>query len=90
VRDDGVTLSLPDGRTVRLSRGQARRVTDKLWALGLTPGAAMSAAKLSDALTHADTALRPVVFEARELGPLQRALESELAEGTARGLAGSA
>jgi len=64
---------LPDGRSAQVAPPSARLICDGLWDLGVTPGAATAAAKISDAL-HSPRALRDeVAFTQRELAPLLEA-----------------
>lgn len=64
---------LPDGRSASVAAGSARLICDGLWDLGVTPGAATAAAKISDAL-HIAPALRDqVAFTEREVAPLLEA-----------------
>jgi hypothetical protein len=64
---------LPDGRSACVASASARLICDGLWDLGIAPGAATAAAKISDAL-HSHLALRDdVVFTEREVAPLLEA-----------------
>jgi hypothetical protein len=64
---------LPDGRSASVVAASARLICDGLWDLGIAPGAATAAAKISDAL-HAPPALRDeVAFTEREVAPLLEA-----------------
>ena len=64
---------LPDGRSAQVAPPSARLICDGLWDLGVTPGAATAAAKISDAL-HSPHALRDeVAFTQREVAPLLEA-----------------
>ena len=71
--DDSFMFVLPDGRSACVAAPSARLICDGLWDLGVTPGAATAAAKISDAL-HSAPALRDeVAFTAREVAPLLEA-----------------
>jgi len=70
---DSFTFVLPDGRSARVAAPSARLICDELWDLGVAPGAATAAAKISDAL-HAPAALRDeLAFTQREVAPLLEA-----------------
>jgi len=70
---DSFTFVLPDGRSARVAAPSARLICDGLWDLGVAPGAATAAAKISDAL-HAPAALRDeLAFTQREVAPLLEA-----------------
>ena len=71
--DDSFRFELPDGPSAHVAPQAARLICDGLWDLGVTPGAATAAAKISDAL-HAPPALRgAVAFTQREVAPLLEA-----------------
>jgi hypothetical protein len=77
VLGDSFRFVLPDGRSACVAAGSARLICDGLWDLGIAPGAATAAAKISDAL-HANPALRDeLVFTEREVAPLLEAAKRD-------------
>jgi hypothetical protein len=73
VLGDSFRFVLPDGRSACVAASSARLICDGLWDLGIAPGAATAAAKISDAL-HSPSALRDeLAFTEREVVPLLEA-----------------
>ena len=70
---DSFTFLLPDGRSASVAAGSARLICDGLWDLGVTPGAATAAAKISDALRTAPALREQLAFSEREVVPLLEA-----------------
>jgi hypothetical protein len=67
---------LADGRSALVAGGSARLICDRLWDLGIEPGAPTAAARLSEAL-HKDPAWdRNVEFNEREITPLMEAAQA--------------
>jgi hypothetical protein len=48
---DGISIKLPDGETLTMTRDDGRRIARQLWDLGSYPGAAPTAVKISEAVT---------------------------------------
>lgn len=70
---DSFRFVFPDGRSTSVAAPSARLICDGLWDLGIAPGAATAAAKISDAL-HSPPALREeLAFTEREVAPLLEA-----------------
>ncbi len=66
---------LPDGRSAVVSAGSARLICDRLWDLGLAPGAATAAARITDALLARRFYGNGVAFTSREVPSLFEASE---------------
>jgi hypothetical protein len=74
---DSFRFVLPDGRSTSVAAPSARLICDGLWDLGIAPGAATAAARISDAL-HCSPALRDdLVFTEREVASLLEAAERD-------------
>jgi hypothetical protein len=68
---------LADGRSARVAGRPARLICDRLWDLGIEPGAATAAARLSEAL-HTNPAFdTDVEFNERETTPLLEAAQAD-------------
>jgi hypothetical protein len=63
---DAIVLRLPDGAQAVVTARQARAIADRLWDLGLTPGAAVSATKILDAIQSMPAVRQPIEFDERE------------------------
>jgi hypothetical protein len=72
---DSLLFVLPDGRSAQIPFRSARLICDRLWELGITPGAALAAARISDALHTHPQYWRDVAFSEREVPPLLEASE---------------
>jgi len=70
---DSLVFVLPDGRSSQVAARAARLICDRLWDLGITPGAATAAARISDALHSHPTMRGDVNFTEREVAPLMDA-----------------
>lgn len=70
---DSFRFVLPDGRSACVPAASARLICDGLWDLGITPGAATAAAKISDALHSAPAMREELAFTEREVAPLLEA-----------------
>ncbi len=66
---------LPDGRSAVVAARPARLICDRLWDLGIEPGAATAAARLSEALHSGHAIERDVSFNEREITPLMEAVQ---------------
>jgi hypothetical protein len=68
---DSLVFVLPDGRSAQVGAPSARLICDRLWELGLVPGAATAAARISDAL-HSNLLIdrARLAFSEREVTPL--------------------
>lgn len=67
---------LADGRSALVAGGSARLICDRLWDLGIEPGAATAAARLSEALHKNPASDRDVEFNEREITPLMEAAQA--------------
>ncbi len=76
--NETVTLVLADGSAAVVSPAAARAIVERLWNMGLTPGAVTAATQILDALSVPAALRRRVEFSARQDAPLRRA-----ADGTA-------
>jgi len=74
---DEITIKLPNGETLAMSRDDSRSIARRLWDLGSYPGAAPMAVKLSEAVAASAIFLRPVAVTEREYGALSHALSNE-------------
>jgi len=68
---------LSDGRSARVAGRPARLICDRLWDLGIEPGAATAAARLSEALHKNPASDRDVEFNEREITPLMEAAQAD-------------
>lgn len=73
--DETVKLVLVDGSAAVVSMAAARAMVDRLWDMGLTPGAVTAAAQITDAIAARTPLRRQVEFSAREDAPLRRAAD---------------
>jgi hypothetical protein len=64
---------LPDGRSAQVPSPSARLICDRLWELGITPGASLAAARISEALRAHPVHWRDVAFSEREVPSLLEA-----------------
>ena len=64
---------LPDGRSAQIPSPSARLICDRLWELGIRPGAAQAAARISEALHTHPVYWRDLAFSEREVPPLLEA-----------------
>jgi len=64
---------LPDGRQAYVSTQSAHGICERLWALGVTPGAATAAVRIADALRARKWYGNDVAFTDREVAPLAEA-----------------
>ena len=67
---------LADGRSARVAPRPARLICDRLWDLGIEPGATTAATRLSEALHKHPAVDRDVGFNERELTPLMEAAKA--------------
>ena len=67
---------LADGRSARVAGRPARLICDRLWDLGIEPGAATAAARLSEALHTHPVFDTDVEFNERETTPLLEAAQA--------------
>jgi len=72
-----VLFVLADGRSALVAGGSARLICDRLWDLGIEPGAATAAARLSEVLQKNPAADRDVEFNEREITPLLEAAQAD-------------
>lgn len=74
--ENSLVFVFPNARSTDVHRRPARLICDRLWNLGLTPGAGTAAARISDAL-HSDPALQVILsFGEREVAPTLEAAKS--------------
>jgi hypothetical protein len=66
---------LPDGRSAEVAEASARLICDRLWDLGVEPGAATAATRISEALHTHPAFDRDVNFLEREVTPLMEATQ---------------
>jgi hypothetical protein len=71
-----VLFVLADGRSALVAGGSARLICDRLWDLGIEPGAATAAARLSEVLHKNPAVDRDVEFNEREITPVLEAAEA--------------
>ena len=67
---------LADGRSALVAGRPARLICDRLWDLGIEPGAATAATRLSEALHKHPASDRDVEFNEREITPLMEAAQA--------------
>jgi len=67
---------LADGRSALVAGWSARLICDRLWDLGIEPGAATAAARLSETLQKNPASDRDVEFNEREITPLMEAAQA--------------
>jgi hypothetical protein len=70
---DSLLFALPDGRQAHVSLHSAGLIRDRLWTLGITPGAATAAVRISEALWDRFRYEKSVGFAEREVAPLLEA-----------------
>ena len=70
---ESLVFVLPDGRSAQIPPPSARLICDRLWDLGIAPGAAQAAARISEALHTHPVYWRDVAFSEREVPPLLEA-----------------
>jgi hypothetical protein len=70
---ESLVFVLPDGRSAQVASPSARLICNRLWELGITPGAAQAAARISEALHAHPVYWRDVAFSRREVPPLLEA-----------------
>jgi len=70
---ESLVFVLPDGRSAQIPPPCARLICDRLWDLGITPGAVQAAARISEALHTHPVYWRDVAFSEREVPPLLEA-----------------
>lgn len=70
---DSLLFALPDGRQAHVSLHSAGLIRDRLWTLGITPGAATAAVRISEALWERFRYEKSVDFTDREVAPLLEA-----------------
>lgn len=68
---------LADGRSALVAVWPARLICDRLWDLGIEPGAATAAARLSEALQKNPALDRDIEFNEREITPLMEAAQAD-------------
>jgi hypothetical protein len=73
--DETVTLVLADGSAAVISIAAARAIVDRLWDMGLTPGAVTAATRILDAVSARPVLRGRVEFSAREDTPLRQAAD---------------
>jgi hypothetical protein len=67
---------LADGRSALVAGRPAQLICDRLWDLGIEPGAPTAAARLSEALHKSPASDRDVEFNEREITPLMEAAQA--------------
>lgn len=67
---ESLLFVLPDGRQAHVSTQAAQQICERLWALGITPGAATAAVRITDALRTRLWYGKDVAFTDREVAPL--------------------
>jgi hypothetical protein len=70
---DSLMFVLPDGRSAAIPARSARLICDRLWEFGITPGASLAAARISEALDRHPRYWRDIAFSQREVSPLLEA-----------------
>ena len=71
-----IVLQLPDGTFRFLTTEEAHQTVERLWVLGLTPGAAVCAVRILEALKVPQRLREPVLLDEREAGAARRALDT--------------
>jgi hypothetical protein len=74
--EDSLRFVLPSERSATVEPVPARLICERLWGLGVTPGAATAAVQISDALRSSPPLRGDVVFCAREVLALLEAAKS--------------
>ena len=74
--NDALVFQLPDGRSAEVAPRPARLIYARLWELGIRPGAATAAARISDALHKRASSHPEVAFTHREADALIEAAKS--------------
>jgi hypothetical protein len=64
---------LPDGRSAQIPSRSARLICERLWELGITPGASLAAARITETLHRHPIYWRDISFSQREVSPLLEA-----------------
>ncbi len=72
-----VLFVLADGRSALVAGRPAQLICDRLWDLGIEPGATTAAARLSEALHRHPALDTDVEFNERETTPLMEAAEAD-------------
>lgn len=72
---DSLMFVLPDGRSAEISSQSARLICDRLWELGITPGASLAATRITETLERHPMYWRDISFSQREVSPLLEASE---------------
>jgi hypothetical protein len=72
---DSLMFVLPDGRSAAIPARSARLICDRLWEFGITPGASLAAARISEVLERHPRHWRDIAFSEREVSPLLEAAE---------------
>lgn len=76
--NETVTLVLVDGSAAVISVAAARAMVDRLWDMGLTPGAVTAATRILDVISARPALRNPVTFSAREDAPLRQAADGNV------------
>jgi hypothetical protein len=72
---DSLVFVLPDGRLAQISSSSARLICDRLWELGITPGASLAATRITETLERHPMYWRDINFSQREVAPLLEAAQ---------------
>jgi hypothetical protein len=70
---ESLVFVLPDGRSARIPSQSARLICDRLWQLGIMPGASLAAARIAEGLRTHPMYRREVAFSEREVSSLLEA-----------------
>ena len=70
---DSLMFVLPDGRSAQIPSRSARLICDRLWDLGIMPGASLAAARITETLQRHPMYWRDISFSRREVSPLLEA-----------------
>jgi len=74
---DGISIKLPNGETLKMSRDESRSIARRLWDLGPYPGAAPMAVKISEAVSASAILIRPIDVTERGYRALREVLPNE-------------
>ena len=70
---DSLVFVLPDGRSARIPSRSAQLICNRLWQLGITPGASLAAARITETLRTDPLFWKDLAFSRREVSPLLEA-----------------
>jgi len=70
---DSLVFVLPDRRSAQIPSLSARLICNRLWELGITPGASLAAARIAETLERHPMYWRDISFSQREVSPLLEA-----------------